>query len=641
MMQFKSLFLFACAVLFSACPSAVVKPNTPNVNLIPQPLSVKLNSGTLTIDETAYLVIDKSFLDVGDIIKSDFSKSTNINLDGNITPIKLSYSATTHDEGYRLIINEKEIAILAKTPAGAFYGYQTLKQLFPIDFFKAKNLINRITVPQLLIIDSPRFNWRGLHLDCARYFHSVEAVKHFIDIMALHKYNKFHWHLSDDQGWRLEIKKYPKLTSVGSIRSETLKGPLYKSTQFDGKPHKGFYTQQQAKEIVEYAAKRFITVVPEIELPGHTKAAIAAYPELGNSKKQLAVHTTWGVVPQVINTEDNTIAFFKDVFDEVMEIFPSTYIHIGGDECPKEEWKNSAKAQERMKMEGLKDENALQGWITNQMVNHMKANGRKVIGWDEILEGNPSKSATIMSWRDESWGIKASQLGHDVIMTPNSYTYFNHYQSSSKDEPMASNGVISLKKVYNWEPSSNLIAKQHKKHIIGAQGCVWGEYVRNIEYAIYMAYPRACALSEVLWSAPQNKNFNRFQKDLNTHLLRLAFAGFEVKLIPFSKTTINYNFSKNVATSTHFLPQSPNGLYQIFLSANSGDPIVIEGVDLFYNNKLIDSEYHYGYSGTFNQGSIYTLQTGFPTTNHEAEARIRLRTENSKEAKGKIVLITM
>ena len=640
MTRFKSLFIFVVAIICLGCPSAVIKDTKPQIAFIPQPKSVEVGNGIVTIDEGAYLVAGEQFSDVASFITEEFGLSTNIELKGTSLPVKISYLASLEDEGYRLTVSQNEVAILAKTQAGAFYGYQTLKQLFPADFFKAKNLVNEMELPCVNVVDAPRFKYRGLHLDSARHFHSVTNVKRFIDIMALHKFNKFHWHLTDDQGWRLEIKKYPKLTSVGAYRKETLKGLYRKSKEFDNRPHGGFYSQADAKEIIEYAAKRFITVIPEIDLPGHTKAAIAAYPELGNSGQPVEVHTTWGVVPQVINVSDSTINFFKDVFDEVLSIFPSEYIHIGGDECPTIEWQNSAAAQLKMQKEGFSDERELQGWIVKQLEKHITSYGRKVIGWDEIVDVSPSKTTTIMGWRGEAYGLKAASLGYDVIMTPHQITYLDKKQSAI-GEPLASSPVLPLKKLYNWDPCANIENSQQKKHIIGAQCCLWGEYIKNMEQVIYMGWPRACALSEIVWSKLEGRNFNQFEKRLKPHLVKLAFAGFDVKFIPYSTQTINCNFSSNVVTTTHPMPQSPNGLYQVYVTSNFGDEIELEGADIFYNYKLIDSEYHYGLCGKFNQGSIFTFQTGVPTTNHESEVRIRLRTKNNKPAKCKLVISTM
>ena len=633
--------LIATASAMLACPSTMLKTDSKAISFVPQPKSVEVKEGLALIDSNAYLIADNRFSQVADFIKEEFKASTSIALSGTNFPIQLIYLESAKDEGYRLNTTQTGVTIFAKTPAGIFYGYQTLKQLFPIDFFRANGSVKTIEIPCVNIIDEPRFAWRGLHLDCCRYFHSVEAVKHYIDIMALHKMNTFHWHLTDDQGWRIEIKKYPKLTEIGGFRKQTMKGHFFNKMGYDGTPHGGFYTQEEAKEIVAYAAKRFITIVPEFELPGHAQAALAAYPEFGNTDKKLEVYTTWGVIPHIFNVNDNTIAFFKDVFDEIMEIFPSQYIHIGGDEAPKVEWKNSPEAQARIKKEGLKNEEELQGWIVRQMDEHMAKNNRRILGWDEILDGNPSQSAIVMSWRGEAGGIKASQLGHDVVMAPNTYCYFDYYQKKGTGEPLAIGGFIPIKKVYSFEPCSDKIPQKYHKHIIGTQANIWCEYIKNIEQAIYMAYPRASALSEVQWCEPKNKNYSRFEHSLKKHLLRLAVAGFEVKFDPHSQHTLSYSISGEETIQTFELPASPNGLYQIFFTGNVGNATEIEYVELLYQDTVVDKETHYGYSGKFDQGSMYTLHNDKATNNGEAKMVVKLKGENNKAAQGKIIISTM
>lgn len=639
-LPFFSTLLLATVSAVLSCSSTIAKQELNAISLIPHPKSLEIKEGRATIDYGAYLLTDNRFSQIASIIKEEFDAATTIKLSGNNFPIQFIYLESASDEGYRLNVTQEGIKIFAKSPAGAFYGYQTLKQLFPVDFFKSNGSVSSMELPCLSIADEPRFAWRGLHLDCCRYFHSVEAVKHYLDIMALHKMNTFHWHLTDDQGWRIEIKKYPKLTSVGAFRKETMKGHFLHKMGYDGTPHGGFYTQEEAKEIVEYAAKRFITIVPEFELPGHAQAAIAAYPEFGNSEKPLEVYTTWGVIPHIFNVEDRTLEFFKDVLDEIMEIFPGQYIHIGGDEAPKAEWKSSPSAQARIKSEGLKNEEELQGWIVKYIDEYVSKHNRRILGWDEILDGNPSKSATVMSWRGESGGIRASQLGHDVVMAPNTYCYFDYYQKKG-GEPLAIGGFIPIKKVYAWEPCSDKIPEKYHKHIIGAQANIWCEYIKNIEHAIYMAWPRACALSEVQWCDPKTKDFNRFERNMKKHLLRLALAGFEVKFDPSSQQTLSYNITGEKTTLTFDLPASNNGLYQIFFTANSGDPIEIEEAKLLQDQNVIDSEIHYGYSGRFDQGSMYTLNAKAASKEGELKFSVVVKGETGTPSQGKIVIATM
>jgi hexosaminidase len=373
------------------------------------------------------------------------------------------------------------------------------------------------------ISDQPRFGWRGVHLDCCRHFMPLEFVFKLLDLMALHKLNTFHWHLTEDQGWRLEIKKYPKLTEVGAWRAQTIIGHGYQENpNFDGKPHGGFYTQDQARAVVKYAAALHITVVPEIELPGHAQAAIAAYPELGNTGTQLQVGERWGIIEHVFNPEESTLKFLEDVFSEVLEIFPSTYIHVGGDECPKNEWKASAVAQARMQELGLHDEEELQSYFIRRMDAFLTARGRKLIGWDEILEGGLSPNATVHSWRGEEGGIEAARQGHDVVMAPQSHVYFDHYQSADQSqEPLAIGGFTPLEKVYGYEPIPAELSVQEAKHVLGSQAQMWTEYVPNSSHAEYMLFPRLCALCEVLWTPTNRKDFAGFWSRLPAHLERL------------------------------------------------------------------------------------------------------------------------
>jgi hexosaminidase len=364
-----------------------------------------------------------------------------------------------------------------------------------------------------------------MHLDVSRHFMPKEFVKKYIDLLALHKLNTFHWHLTDDQGWRLEIKKYPRLTSVGAWRNATLVGkPNRDSTResYDGKLHGGFYTQDDAREIVAYAKERFVRVVPEIEMPGHAQAAIAAYPHLGNLGDTVPVWTRWGVTPYIFNPSDTTIAFLKDVLTEVLGIFPGEYIHIGGDEAIKPQWDSSARAQARMKELGLKDSHELQSWFIKQMDSFLTSKGRRLVGWDEILEGGLADNAVVMSWRGITGGLAAARASHDVVMTPQKPTYFDHYQSrNTAGEPLAIGGFNPLDSVYAYEPIPPELEPQFAKHILGAQAQIWTEYIEGPKNVEFMAFPRAAALAEALWTAPARKNFADFSRRLEPHLERL------------------------------------------------------------------------------------------------------------------------
>lgn len=428
------------------------------------------------------------------------------------------------EEAYRLDVDSSKIEIVAKNEAGIFYGIQTLRQLLPVSIEETDpSLIPNEQVwevPGVNIADYPRFSYRGMHLDVARHFFPVEFVKKYIDLLAMHKFNRFHWHLTEDQGWRIEIKKYPKLTEIGAWRDSTLIGN-YGSGKYDNIRYGGFYSQEEVREIVKYAEDRFVTVIPEIEMPGHSSAVLAAYPEFGCFEKEYHVQSTWGVFEDIFCPKEETFGFLEDVLDEVMELFPSSYIHIGGDEAPKKQWEESEFAQEVIKREGLADEHELQSYFITRIERYLNAHGRQIIGWDEILEGGLAPQATVMSWRGEAGGIEAAKMKHDVIMTPGGTNYFDHYQATPETEPIAIGGFTSLEDVYNYEPIPEELSVEEAKYIIGAQGNVWTEYMHSGEKVEYMAFPRAIALSEVIWSHPIEKDWEGFLERLQLQFSRL------------------------------------------------------------------------------------------------------------------------
>jgi hexosaminidase len=434
--------------------------------------------------------------------------------------------AALGEEGYRLRADAKGIEISAATEAGAFYGLQTLRQMFPPEIFSAAP-VSRIawTVPAVDIEDRPCFRWRGLMLDCARHFMPKDEIKRFIDLMALHKLNTFHWHLTDDQGWRLEIKKYPKLTEVGSVRKQTLVGHAG-SKQYDGNPYGGFYTQDDVREIVTYAAERHITIVPEIEMPGHSRAAIAAYPELGCTGVPITVGETWGVEKDILNPSAETVRFYEDVLSEVIDLFPGPYVHIGGDEAPKDQWKASQDIAEQMRALGLKDPNALQAHFTREIAKFLESKHRRLIGWDDILDGgveNLPGDAVVMNWQGPKAALKAAAGGHDVVMAPNGYTYLDHYQSKDHTrEPLAIGGFLPLERVYQFDPILPGLPPEQAPRILGGQVQLWSEYLPTSDQFEYMAFPRACAFAETVWSPASARDFTNFMARLKVHLPRLA-----------------------------------------------------------------------------------------------------------------------
>ncbi len=427
-------------------------------------------------------------------------------------------SAIDHPEAYELRISAESIEVKAGAPHGLFYAIQTLRQLLN------KSAGNTWYFPAATIIDTPRFPYRGTHLDVARHFHPVETVKAVIDQLAYHKLNTFHWHLTEDHGWRIEIKAFPKLTEIGAYRNGTLIGHYNDQPhQFDGKRYGGFYTQEQIKEVVQYAADRYIEVIPEIELPGHALAALAAYAELGCDGGPYEVWQKWGISENVFCPTETTFEFLEKVFDEVTDLFPAKYIHIGGDECPKTKWKESAFCQQLMEQEGLKDEYELQSYFIRRIERYLNSKGKQIIGWDEILEGGLAPNATIMSWRGTAGGVKAAQAGHDVIMTPTSHCYLDYYQSDHPDEPLAIGGLLPLEKVYSYEPIPIELSPEQAEHVLGTQVNLWTEYIPTQEKLEYMLFPRLCASAEGGWS--KDRDFSDFIERLIPHLSRLEEMG--------------------------------------------------------------------------------------------------------------------
>ncbi len=515
-----------------------------DISLIPQPGSMEVKPGRFLFDpnvvvfcgpgaaDEAAKLIDMLAPAMGYSLKTveqkPAGKSISLTLDKEYSSLG--------PEGYRLNIAADAINISAFDAAGLFYGIQTLRQLLPPDIFASSPAPKiKWSVPCADITDKPAFKWRGLHLDVCRHFFPKEFIKKYIDLLALHKMNIFHWHLTEDQGWRIEIKKYPLLTEVGAWRDETLIGSAgVKPWSFDGKRCDGFYTQQDIREIVAYAKGRHITVVPEIEMPGHCQAALAAYPQFGNTGEKIPVMTYWGVSENVFNVEDRTFEFLQDVLTEVMELFDSPFIHIGGDEVPKTQWQKSPDAQAKIKELGLKDEGELQSWFIRRIDKFLAGKGRRLLGWDEILEGGLAPGATVMSWRGQAGGIAAAKAGHDVVMAPGSHLYFDHYQADPKGEPLAIGGFTPLEKVYSFNPVPAELDESQAKHILGAQGQVWTEYIRTEKQVEYMAYPRAIALAEVLWTDADRKNYDDFLGRLSGHLRRLDLL--DVSYCPLSKS---------------------------------------------------------------------------------------------------------
>lgn len=498
--------------------------NGQEVNIIPQPLLVKKGVGTFEITTSTKIVLKSesanksaAFLNqylqqfygfqLSIVSKKGDTKNNTIVLSFNKSGLKSIPGA------YKMQIKKEGIDIEGRDDNGVFYAIQSLIQLLPFE------KINKLSVPQLEIIDSARFAYRGMHLDVGRHFFPVDYIKKYIDYIAMYKMNTFHWHLTEDQGWRIEIKKYPKLTSIGGFRNGTIIG-RYPGTGNDSIRYGGFYTQEQIKEVVKYAADRYITIIPEIELPGHSCAALTAYPDLGCTGGPYKVEETWGVFDDVYCAgNDHTFRFLEDVLDEVMTLFPSKFIHVGGDECPKTSWVKCPKCQQRMKDNNLKDEHELQSYFIQRIEKYINSKGRQIIGWDEILEGGLAPNASVMSWRGEEGGIAAAKQKHQVIMTPGTYCYFDHSQTKNEDS-VTIGGFLPIAQVYSYEPIPPVLTDSESKYILGAQANVWTEYIGNEKKLEYMIFPRMSALSEALWSSKQNRNWNNFEGRLQNEFKR-------------------------------------------------------------------------------------------------------------------------
>ncbi len=508
------------------------------LSLVPVPASVEPLPGGFLIDRGTSVAVDGNaapLKDVARFLASRLRESTGYPLlldtaaasQKPAGTIYLSFSpgrSAAAGEAYELTVTGNGIRIIAKGAAGAFYAMQTLFQLLPPEFEYGVPVHGVAwVVPCVRVQDAPRFTWRGMHLDVGRHFFGKKFVEEYIDLISRYKFNMFHWHLTEDQGWRIEIKKYPKLTSVGSWRKESLG---------DGQPHGGFYSQDDVREVVAYARARFVTVVPEIEMPGHSGAAIAAYPGLSCTGGPFEVQTTWGVFEDVYCAgNEDTFEFLQDVLTEVMDLFPGQFIHIGGDECPKTRWKVCPRCQARIKAEGLAGEHELQSYFVRRIERFLNAHGKRLIGWDEILEGGLAPNATVMSWRGIDGGIAAAHSGHDVVMTPTSNCYFDYYQGLT-GEPPAIGNYIPLDRVYSYEPVPAGLPPQEARHILGAQGNLWTEYIPDAREAEYMAFPRACAMSEVVWSPPGKRDFRDFSARMALQYERLLARGVNVRIPP-------------------------------------------------------------------------------------------------------------
>ena len=566
------LALVALIISLISCQS---EDNPNRYELIPYPNDMEQMSGRFSFDDDTQIFISPECGDEVNEILARFAeqfgktagKDLKIAEKGGKNMMIVKIDTTMSQEAYRLNISKKKIEITAATPNGVRYALQTVKQLLPVAIYgESLSADENWSVPCATINDAPRFGYRGMHLDVARHFFTLDEVKRILNVMAVHKLNTLHWHLTDDQGWRVEIKKYPRLTEVGSIRNKTMIRKEWDN--YDTTPYGGFYTQEQAKEIVDYAAERYITVVPEIDLPGHMLAALAAYPELGCTGGPYEVWRQWGVADDVLCAgNDQVLKVLEDVYGELIEIFPSEYIHVGGDECPKVRWEKCPKCQARIKALGLKSdknhskEERLQSFVINHIEKFLNDHGRQIIGWDEILEGGLAPNATVMSWRGESGGIEAAKQKHDVIMTPNTYLYFDYYQAKdTENEPFGIGGYLPMERVYSYEPMPASLTPEEQQYIKGVQANLWTEYIATFSHAQYMVLPRWAALCEVQWSTPDKKNYEDF-------LSRLP------RLIKWYDAE-GYNYAKHVFdVKAEFTPNPADGTLDITLTTIDNAPI--------------------------------------------------------------------
>ena len=514
MNKFKLLIVFLAVALTYSCN----KDNITEVKkfrILPVPEQVSINGGSFFLNKNTSITFDNKNTELksiseylSDYLTEYYHLSIEQSKENKNSNIKLLLTADIQDdEAYKLSIDSTSITIIGRSPAGIFYGIQSLIQIIP----PQQSKVDGFLLPYCIINDKPSFKWRGMHLDVCRHFFPLEFVKKMIDMASHLKLNTFHWHLTEDQGWRIEIKKYPKLTEIGAWRKETLIGhSLEHPEKFDGKKHGGFYTQDEIKEVVEYAKQRYVNIIPEIEMPGHAMAALAAYPEYSCTGGPFEVATSWGVFDDVYCAgKESTFQFLEDILSEVIDLFPSKYIHIGGDECPKKRWKECSDCQKKIKTEKLKNEHELQSYFIKRIEKFLSSKGKKLIGWDEILEGGLAEGAAVMSWRGEDGSIEAAMSGHYVVMSPNESNYFDHYQAKY-NEPLSIGGLTTLKNVYEYQPIPEALDSLYYKYILGSQANLWTEYIPTQEHAEYMLYPRLCALAEILWTKKSIQNYDEF-----------------------------------------------------------------------------------------------------------------------------------
>jgi len=583
--------------------------------IIPTPISLTQKDGYFNMNDETIVYYDSASINTKNFLVPFLQENYKIKLkskwhNGNPTQINsISNAIILHQnsslkETYFLHIDKSKVTIEG-SEAGVFYGMQSLIQLLPTN-------LSSLKIPCLTIYDAPRFSYRGLHLDVSRHFFPITFIKRYIDFLALHKLNTFHWHLTDDQGWRIEIKKYPLLTKIGSVRNQTLIGP-YGSNKYDGKKYGGFYTQTQIKEIIQYASERYINIIPEIEMPGHSQAALASYPFLGCNKGPYKVLETWGVADDALCAgNDSTYQFYQNVLDEIIPLFPYQYIHIGGDECAKTRWKECKDCQNKIKSNNLKDEHELQGYFIKRMEKYINQKGKKIIGWDEIMEGGLAPNAAVMSWRGEEGGIAAAKQQHEVVMTPGKPLYFDHTQSINEDS-VTQGGLNTLKDVYNYNPIPESLMLHETPYILGAQANMWTEYMDNEKKVEYMLFPRIAALSEVLWTKLDNKNYNKFEEKIPT-----IFAKYDLWKINYSKAyfDLESHVINNDSGKIFWHLISKNKLSKIYCKApNQSEKVISQAVPITQSGEykaILKDEKNKPLSSEISQTFFINKATGKP-----------------------------
>jgi hexosaminidase len=626
------------------------------ISIIPKPVSIQSKSGSFRLTSRTSISAEDNLGDIAHYLQKALAPATGDyfpithRTGGNTIELRIdSHANRLGPEGYSVEVDKDRVLIHATQRAGLFYGCQTLLQMLPADIFRKSKMDREWPVPCAIVEDQPRFSWRGAHIDVSRHFMPKEFVLKFLDLMALHKLNVFHLHLTDDNGWRVEIKRYPKLTEIGSTTDFSAMNPAGATRSINQKPG-GFYTQDDIREIVQYAADRFITVVPEIEMPGHSNAIILAYPELGNKVEIAAAggDTKFlGTYDNVFNVDDSTIQVIKNILDEVMGLFPSKFIHIGGDEVWKDPWKKNPKAQEHMKALGLKNEDELQSWFIKQFDKYLASKGRRLIGWDEILEGGLAPGAAVMSWRGVEGGIAAAKAGHDIVMTPTSHTYFDYYQSKlQSEEPKAIGGFLPLQKVYEFDPVAPSLTADEAKHVLGGQAQLWTEFIPHPKHMEYMAYPRFCALAETVWSPKASRNWDDFMGRLRPHLERLRtldvnFRPLTVDPKPAAQWKAGETTEKFAVREWEVTPALQNpGDYDVVFSYSWGeDRLDIQWIELVADGKLVQRVEHLGRTGHDSKDNVYKVRVESVKPGSKFTLRASVRSDGGDKSNGDIYVL--